>query len=48
MTKYDDFSDISKRDKGALVIKIIIFIIIIVLVLGAVYILNDILNLGLF
>lgn len=48
MSSYEDFADISKRDKGTLIIKIIIFIIIIVLVLGAIYILNDILNLGLF
>lgn len=48
MSSYEDFADISKRDNGSLVIKIVIFIIIIVLVLGAIYILNDILNLGLF
>lgn len=48
MSNYEDFADISKRDNGSLVIKIVIFIIIIVLVLGAMYILNDILNLGLF
>ena len=48
MSSYEDFADISKGDGGSLVIKIVIFIIIIVLVLGAIYILNDILNLGLF
>ncbi len=48
MSNYDDFADISKGDGGSLIIKIVIFIIIIVLVLGAIYILNDILNLGLF
>lgn len=45
---YDDFADVSKRDSGSIILKIIIFIIIIVLVLGALYILNDILGLGLF
>lgn len=48
MSSYEDFADISKGDTGSLVIKIVIFIIIIVLVIGAIYILNDILNLGLF
>lgn len=47
-SSYDDFADVSKRDNGSLILKIIIFIVIIVLVLGAVYILNDILGLGLF
>lgn len=47
-TKFDDFADISKRDNGSLILKIIIFIVIILLVLGAIYILNDILGLGLF
>ena len=41
LSSYDDFSDISKQDTG-------IFIIIIALVVGAVYILNVLLNLGLF
>lgn len=48
LSSYEEFSDISKQDKGALVIKVIIFMIIIALVLGAVYILNNILELGLF
>lgn len=48
LSSYDEFSDISKQDKSALVIKIVIFIIIIGLVVGAVYILNNILELGLF
>lgn len=48
LSSYDDFSDISKQDTGTIIIKIIIFIIIIALVVGAVYILNVLLNLGLF
>lgn len=48
LSSYDEFSDISKQDRSALIIKIIIFIIIIGLVVGAVYILNNILELGLF
>ncbi len=43
-----DFTDISVTDKGTLIIKIIIFIVIIVLIFGAVYICNNILDLGLF
>ncbi len=45
---YDDFSDISRRDGSSLVIKIILFIVIIALIIGAVYILDSILGLGLF
>lgn len=45
---YDDFKDISKRDTGTIVLKIIIFIIIIALVIGGVYIIDNILELGLF
>lgn len=48
MSSYDDFADISKRDNGALAIKIGIFIIIIALIFGAVYILDNLLSLGLF
>ena len=48
LSSYDDFSDISKQDTGTIIIKIIIFTIIIALVVGAVYILNVLLNLGLF
>ena len=43
-----DFTDISVTDKGTLVIKVIIFIVIIILIFGAVYICNNILDLGLF
>lgn len=48
LSSYDDFSDVSKRDTGTIVIKVAIFIIIIGLVIGAVYILNILLDLGLF
>lgn len=48
LSSYDDFSDISKRDTGTIIIKVVIFIIIIALVVGAVYILNVLLDLGLF
>lgn len=48
LSSYDDFSDISKQDTGTIIIKIVIFIIIIALVVGAVYILNILLDLGLF
>lgn len=45
---YDDFSDISKHDSWAVLLKILAFIVIIILVIGAVYILNNMLDLGLF
>lgn len=48
MSSYDDFNDISRNDAGSLILKIIIFIIIIALVFGAVYIIDNILSLGLF
>lgn len=48
LSSYDDFSDISKRDTGTIIIKVVIFVIIIALVIGAVYILNILLDLGLF
>lgn len=48
LSSYDDFSDISKQDTGTIIIKVVIFVIIIALVVGAVYILNILLDLGLF
>ncbi len=47
-TNYDDFADISKKDTGAIILKVIIFAVVIALVIGAIYILNNILGLGLF
>ena len=48
MDKYEDFSDISKKDTVSFIIKILIFVIILALIVGAVFILNNILGLGLF
>lgn len=48
ISSYEDFNDISKGDAGSLILKIIIFIIIVALVFGAVYIVDNILSLGLF
>lgn len=48
MSSYDEFSDISKNDTGALILKIIIFAIIVSLVVGGLYIIDSILELGLF
>lgn len=45
---YDDFSDVSKSDVGSILLKIIIFIIFILLLIGILYILNNLLGLGLF
>ena len=48
VNKYDEFSDVDAKDTGALILKIIIFLVVITLVIGAVYILDGILDLGLF
>ena len=48
VNKYDEFSDVDAKDTGALILKIIIFLVVIALVIGAVYILDGILDLGLF
>ncbi|MDE6142328.1 MAG: hypothetical protein K2G03_06960 [Bacilli bacterium] len=48
MEAYDEFSDVSKQDTGSFVLKIFIFILIIALIVGGVYILDQILALGLF
>ena len=47
-TNYSDFNDISKRETGSIVLKIFVFLIIIGLVIGTIYLLNNFLNLGLF
>lgn len=48
MEAYDEFSDVSKQDTGSFVLKIFIFILVIALIVGGVYILDQILALGLF
>ncbi len=46
--EFDDFSDVNNNDTVSIILKIIAFIIVIGLVIGAVYILDNILELGLF
>lgn len=48
ISSYEEFKDVSKNDIGSIILKIIIFVIIIALVIGGVYIIDDILSLGLF
>ena len=48
MEGYDEFSDVSREDTGSFILKIFIFILIIALIVGGVYILDQILALGLF
>lgn len=48
LNNYDDFSDVSKSDSGAIVLKIIIIIIFIALIVGIIYLLNNLLGLDLF
>lgn len=47
-TNYNDFNDISKRETGSIILKIFVFLVIIGLVIGTIYLLNNFLNLGLF
>lgn len=44
---YSDFSDISKSDKSAIILKIIIYLVIIGLVVGGIYLIDKMLNLNL-
>ena len=46
VSSYDDFKDINKKDGASAVLKIVIFIVFIILILGALYILNKLLGLG--
>lgn len=48
MEAYDEFSDVSKEDTGSFILKIFIFILVVALIVGGVYILDQILALGLF
>ena len=48
LSNYDDFADINEKDQSTATLKIIIFIVFIVLILGGLYILNNLLGLGLF
>ena len=48
MREYDEFSDVSKGDTGSFILKIFIFILVLALIVGGVYILDQILELGLF
>lgn len=48
ISSYEEFKDVSQNDIGSIILKIIIFVIIIALVIGGVYIMDDILSLGLF
>jgi len=45
---FSDFSDISKRDNNTIILKIVVFLIVLGLIVGIVFILNNMLNLGLF
>ena len=47
LNTYDDFADINEKDKISAVLKVVIFVVFVVLILGALYILNNLLGLGL-
>ena len=46
VSSYDDFNDINRKDGVSTILKIVIFIVFIILILGALYILNKLLGLG--
>ena len=46
LSSYDDFNDINKKDGTSIVLKVVIFIVFILLILGALYIFNKLLGLG--
>ncbi len=45
---YDEFSDVEKGDKSTFILKVMVFLIIILLIIGTVFIVNNMLGLGLF
>lgn len=48
INNYDEFSDVEKGDKSTLILKVMIFLIIILLIIGTVFIVDNMLDLGLF
>lgn len=48
INSYDDFNDIEKGSKSAFILKVMIFLIIILLIIGGIFIVNNMLDLGLF
>lgn len=48
MNSYDEFGDVVKGDKSTFILKVMIFLVIILLIIGIIFIINNMLNLGLF
>ena len=48
MDSYDEFGDVVKGDKSTFILKVMIFLVVILLIIGTIFILNNMLNLGLF
>lgn len=48
MDSYDEFGDVVKGDKSTFILKVMIFLVIILLIIGTIFIINNMLNLGLF
>lgn len=46
-SSYEEFADINEKDKSSFILKIVIFVVFVVLILGGLYILNNLLGLGL-
>jgi hypothetical protein len=48
MDSYEEFEDVVKGDKSTFILKVMIFLVVILLIIGTIFILNNMLNLGLF
>lgn len=48
MDSYEEFGDVVKGDKSTFILKVMIFLVVILLIIGTIFILNNMLNLGLF
>ena len=48
MDSYDEFEDVVKEDKSTFILKVMIFLVVVLLIIGTIFIVNNMLNLGLF
>ncbi len=48
MDSYDEFGDVVKGDKSTFILKVMIFLVVVLLIIGTIFIVNNMLNLGLF
>ncbi len=48
MDSYDEFGDVVKGDKSTFILKVMIFLVVVLLIIGTIFIVNNMLNLGIF